>query len=69
MHQSITVYWTVVCWKGTGAGSRSGHFSVYTPRTHFISHPYYHPDGCTVSADAQISEGNYLHIHNQYHRW
>lgn len=69
VHQSITVYWTVVCTKGTGAGSRSGHFTFYTPRTHYISHPYYHPAGCTVAADAQISKGNYLRIHNQYHRW
>ena len=69
VHQSVKVYWTVVCTKGTGAGSRSGHFSVYTPSTHYISHPYYHPDGCSVASDAQISKGQYLKIHNEYHRW
>jgi hypothetical protein len=69
VHQWVKVYWTVVCTKGTGAGSRSGHFSVHTPATTYISHPYRYPDGCSVASDAQISKGNYLHIHNEYHRW
>lgn len=69
VHQWVRVYWTVVCTKGTGAGSRSGHFNVKTPGTTYISHPYRYPDSCTVAADAQISKGNYLKIHNEYHRW
>lgn len=69
VHQWIKVYWTVVCSKGTSAGSRSGHFSVYTPGTTYISHPYRYPDQCTVASSAQISKGNYLKIHNEYHRW
>lgn len=69
VHQWVKVYWTVTCWKGTGAGSRSGHFSAFTLATTYISHPYRYPDGCTVAADAQITKGNYLKIHNEYHRW
>jgi hypothetical protein len=69
VNQRITVQWSVVCWKGTGAGSRSGQFTVYTPATHKISHPYYHPAGCSVASDAQIHKGRYLHLHNKYHRW
>jgi hypothetical protein len=69
VNQWITVYWSVVCWKGTSAGSRSGQFTVYTPATHKISHPYYHPRGCSVASSAQIHKGSYLHLRNKYHRW
>jgi len=69
VRQWITVYWDVVCTKGTGAGSDSGHFRVYAPATHKIRHPYRHPHDCTVASDAQISRGRYLHLHNKYHRW
>lgn len=71
--QWIKVYWDVVCSKGTGAGSRSGHFSVWdkagTSVRHAISHPYSRPASCSVSSDAQLSKGSYLHVWNTYHRW
>jgi hypothetical protein len=71
--QWVTVYWSDVCSKGTGAGSASGHFSVYdranTTVGHNIWHPYRYPDSCSVAADAQINHGSYLHLSNTYYRW
>jgi hypothetical protein len=71
--QWVKVYWNVVCSKGTGAGSASGHFSVYdhagTTVGHNIWHPYRHPDSCTIASDAQINHGTYLHLFNTYYRW
>lgn len=71
--QWLRVYWTDVCSKGSGAGSKSGSFSIWAPAWktvgHNISHPYAYPDNCTVASDAQIHRGNYLHIHNSYTRW
>jgi hypothetical protein len=68
--QRITVYWSDVCGKGLGAGTRSGHFSAATPiHNHRIPHPYAEPDNCSVSADGQINKGNYIHIDITYTRW
>lgn len=71
--QWVKVYWSVVCWKGTSAGSASGHFSVYdhagTTVGHNIWHPYRYPAGCSVASDAQINHGSYLHLFNTYYRW
>ena len=71
--QWVTVYWSDVCSKGTGAGSRSGHFRLWLKanRTmrHAIPHPYTRPSSCSVAADTQIHKGTYLHIYNTYHRW
>jgi hypothetical protein len=71
--QWMRVYWDVVCSKGTGAGSASGHFNVYdranTTVAKNISHPYRHPDSCTIAADAQLNRGSYLQVSNTYYRW
>jgi len=71
--QWIKVYYDDVCSKGDGAGSKSSTFRLYVRRgktaTHSFPHPYAQPDSCTVSEDAQISTGNYLHLANTYHRW
>jgi hypothetical protein len=68
-HQRLTVFWDVVCSKGLSAGSKSGQFTARSPIVlHVLKHPYRHPDSCIVSADAQISTGNYLHIQLSYRR-
>ena len=56
-NQSVFVAWDAVCSLGTGAGSSSGSFTATTPVTRAISHPYYQPDSCIVSADAQLQAG------------
>lgn len=55
--QPVYVAWDAVCSQGTGAGSSSGSFTATTPVTRTISHPYYQPDNCVVSADAQLQNG------------
>jgi hypothetical protein len=71
--QRLTVYYDVTCAKGTGAGGKSGHFTIYVRAgrraTHKVPHPYYHPDYCIVSIDAQINVGSYLHLRNQYRKY
>lgn len=71
--QWIRVYYDAVCGKGFGAGSKSGSFRIWVARgrtaAHNVPHPYKYPDTCSVSDDAQISTGNYLHIFNTYRRW
>ena len=54
--QHVTVYWSTVCTKNSGAGSKSGHFSATTPVLRKIRMAYTAPDSCTVSADAQLSK-------------
>ena len=55
--QPVYVAWDDTCSQGLGAGSASGNFTASTPVTTEISHPYYQPDNCIVSADAQLQNG------------
>jgi hypothetical protein len=65
--QDVSVAWTDVCSEGTGAGSTSGSFTAETPVSRTISHPYYQPDSCIVSADAQLQAGgNSVHVSLSY---
>jgi hypothetical protein len=65
--QDVYVAWDAVCSQGTGAGSSSGSFTAQTPVSRVISHPYYQPDSCIVSADAQLQAGgNSIHISLSY---
>ncbi|HEY1617251.1 MAG TPA: hypothetical protein VGG25_06510 [Streptosporangiaceae bacterium] len=60
--QHVYVAWSVVCTKGTGAGTRSGHYHATTISNRKISHPYRRPDNCTVAASAQLNGGSYIRI-------
>ena len=60
--QGVQVYWDMVCSKGDGAGSKSGHFTARTPLRRTLRHPYVRPDSCDVSADAQLATGGRLHV-------
>ncbi|HWG62390.1 MAG TPA: hypothetical protein VG253_11825 [Streptosporangiaceae bacterium] len=67
--QKATVYWNMVCSKGTGAGSSSGHFTATTPIRTKLKKPYLRPDSCIVAADAQLNNGGWLHTYITYYRW
>lgn len=52
---SVTVYWSTVCSEGSGAGSRSGHFTRNTPKIWILQLPYSRPDSCDVAASAGVN--------------
>lgn len=60
--QRVTGAWTVVCSKGSGAGSKSGYFGGRTPVSVRMRLPYTRPDSCTASADAQLARSGRLHV-------
>lgn len=53
--QKVSVSWTMVCTKGTNAGSKSGQFEARTNVNRALKKPMSHTDSCTVSANAQLS--------------
>jgi hypothetical protein len=53
-NQGVNANWTMVCSKGTGAGSKSGRFSVTTPVTRRLRMPMTRPSDCVVSGGAQL---------------
>ncbi len=68
--QHVSVAWDMVCSKGSGAGSRSGSFTAYTPVNRIIRHPYFHPRSCTIASDAQLMDGgHWIAVWNTYRRW
>jgi len=60
--QKAHVAWNMVCSKGTGAGTSSGHFSATVPISRIIRHPYRRPGSCTVAADGQLARGGHIHV-------
>jgi len=55
-HLSVTITWSMVCSKGSGAGQTSGHFTTTTPRTdRYIAHPYARPGSCDVAAEGSVN--------------
>jgi hypothetical protein len=61
-HQRATGSWSVVCSKGSGAGSKSGDFHGRTTFTRRIRLPMHHPDDCSVAASAQLDRGGHLKV-------
>ena len=53
--QNVSGAWSIVCTRGSGAGSKSGSFHGFTTLSRNVPFPMRHPDNCTVSADAQLS--------------
>ena len=47
--------------RAPGRGAHQGSFTAQTPVSRAISHPYYQPDSCIVSADAQLQAGRQQH--------
>jgi hypothetical protein len=69
-NQHVLVSWTDTCSRGSGAGSRSGQFTAFTPVNRIIRHPYTHPDSCIVAAGAQLNDGgHWIHVNITYRRW
>jgi hypothetical protein len=67
-NQSISGSWSMVCSKGSGAGSKSGKITGTTPRRKGpLNMPYAHPDSCSVAADAQLSGSGSLVIYLTAH--
>jgi hypothetical protein len=66
--QSVLVTWDDVCSEGLSAGSTSGQFTATTPINRKISHPYAHPDSCTVAAGAQLNDSGSLHVWTDYEK-
>ena|SRR5215218_491749 len=60
--QSVSGAWTVVCSKGSGAGSKSGEIHGDTPLTRPLRLPTANPDSCTASASAQLSNGGFVKV-------
>lgn len=68
--QHVFVAWDMVCTKGTGAGSRSGSFTAFTPVNRIIRHPYFHPRSCDIAASGQLQDGgNWIKVNITYRRW
>jgi hypothetical protein len=66
--QSVLVTWDDVCSEGLSAASTSGQFTATTPIDRKISHPYAHPDSCTVAAGAQLNGSGSLHVWTDYEK-
>ena len=68
-NQSVLVSWDDVCSEGDSAASTSGQFTATTPVDRKISHPFAHPDSCTIAAGAQLQDGGgSLHVWTVYER-
>jgi hypothetical protein len=70
--QRVHVAWSMVCSKGSGAGSKQGSFNDNDGVGHWkIPHPYARPGSCSVSADAQLegSHGTKINVWLTYTRW
>lgn len=52
--QNVSVYWSMVCSKGFGAGSKDGDFTARTTVKRKMRMPMRNPDDCTVSASGQL---------------
>jgi hypothetical protein len=61
-NQGVYVAWTVVCSRGSGAGSRDGDFNATTPLRRRLRTPYRQPDSCSFSASAQLDESGRLTV-------
>jgi hypothetical protein len=63
------VSWDDVCSEGDSAASTSGQFTATTPVDRKFSHPFAHPDSCTIAAGAQLQDGGgSLHVWTVYER-
>jgi hypothetical protein len=60
--QGVDVFWSMVCSRGFGAGSKDGEFSGQTPLQRAVGFPMQDPDDCTLSASAQLSGSGRLEV-------
>lgn len=57
--QRIEGAWTVVCSKGSGAGTEDGRTRGKGREVEKLDMPYHRPKSCDVAADAQLQEGGH----------
>lgn len=62
-NQHVSGSWSMVCSKGSGAGSKSGSISGTTPVRHQLTMPYVDPSSCSVAADAQLSRSGSITVY------
>src|SRR5262249_13168660 len=55
--------WSMVCTKGSRAGSTSGTVSGLTPRVKELRMPFTNPDHCDVSAIASLRNGGSIFVY------
>lgn len=60
--QRVDVNWTMVCTRGTGAGSKSGDYKTTSSAKHKLRMPTAHPDSCTVSAGGSLARGGKITV-------
>ena len=60
--QGITGNWTIVCSRGTSAGSKSGTFKGRTTVHVFLKFPFAHPDSCTEAVLAELNGSGRIHV-------
>ena len=53
---------SVVCSRGTAAGSRIGDFAGVTPLKKLVRMNFADPDHCSLSSAAQLSEGGFIRV-------
>jgi hypothetical protein len=60
--QRVTGNWTVICSKGTSAGSKSGELAGVGTFTRNLKMSTRHPDTCTVSAAGSLDHGGKIRV-------
>lgn len=60
--QTVSVNWTVVCSKGTGAGSKSGDYKTTRSTKRKLRLPMSNPDSCSVSAGGNLASGGRITV-------
>jgi hypothetical protein len=54
--QRIEAFWSTVCTRGFGAGSKDGRFAGRTPIQRQVRMSYARPDSCSIAASAQLDD-------------
>jgi hypothetical protein len=67
--QKLTVFWSMVCSKGTSAASGSGQFTVTGKGEKWVRHPLTEPDSCDIAAEGSLNGSGWIHIWIEYTRW
>ncbi len=60
--QPVSVNWSVVCSRGTGAGSKSGDYTTSSSAKRKLRLPMLKPDSCSVSAGGQLERGGKITV-------
>jgi hypothetical protein len=60
--QRVDGSWSVVCSRGTGAGSRIGDYAGVTPLKKRVRMNFADPDHCSLSSAAQLSDGGFIRV-------